>query len=74
MSATEPSMSQMTPLWRRKVKIKNHGLKELQATPHLSPEEASQTKWSTVATTHDEQTGENEQKQDHVREYNDENH
>jgi hypothetical protein len=62
-------MSQMTPLRRNKVKIKieNYELKELRPTPHLFPEEAGHTKRSTTATTHDEQTGEHEQKQDHVR-------
>jgi hypothetical protein len=64
-------MSQMTPLRRKKVEIeiKNYELKELWPTPHLFPEEAGQTKRSTVATTHEEQTGEHEQKQDHVGNY-----
>jgi len=46
----------------KNVKIKHYEFKELQPTSHLFPEEAGQTKRSTVATTHDEQTGENEQK------------
>jgi hypothetical protein len=75
MLAAEPSMSQMTPLRRKNVKIeieieiKNYELKELRPTPHLFPEEAGQTKRGTVATTDDEQTGGHEQKQDHVGNY-----
>ena len=45
----------------------NYELKELLPTPHLFPEEAGQTKFNTIATTHDEQTGENDQKQHHVK-------
>jgi hypothetical protein len=67
ISATEPSMSQTTPL-RKKKKIRLK-LKELRPTPHLFPEEAGQTKLNTVATPHDEQTGEHDQKQDHVENY-----
>jgi hypothetical protein len=62
-------MSQMTPLRRKivvKIKIKHYELKELRPTTHLFPEEAGQTKRNTVAKTHDEQTGEHDQKQDHV--------
>jgi hypothetical protein len=64
----QPSMSQMTPLRRNKVKIiiKSYELKEQRPTPHLFPEEAGQTKRSTATTTHDEQTGEHDQKQNHV--------
>ena len=47
----------------------NYELKELRPTPHLFPEEAGQTKFKTIATTHDEQTGEHDQKQDHVENY-----
>ena len=66
-------MSQTTPLRRKKVKIKTkikiYELKELRPTPYLFPEEAGQTKRSTIATVHDEQTGEHEQQQDHVGNY-----
>jgi hypothetical protein len=64
-------MSQMTPLRRKNVKIevKNYELKELRPTPHLFPEEAGQTKRNTVTITHDEQTSEHDQKQDHVGNY-----
>ena len=64
-------MSQMTPLQMKKVKIKIkiNELNGLLPTPHLFPEEAGQTKFNTVATTHDEQTGENNQKQHHVENY-----
>jgi len=64
-------MSQITPSQRNKVKIniKNYILKELRRTPHLFPDEAGQAKRSTTTTTHDEQTGEHEQKQDHVGNY-----
>jgi hypothetical protein len=57
-------MSQMTPLQMKKVKIKIkiNELNGLRPTPHLFPEEAAQTKISTVATTYDEQTGEHDQK------------
>jgi hypothetical protein len=61
----------MTPLRRNKVKIKikNYELKELRPKPHLFPDEVGQTKRNTVATTHEEQTGEHDQKQDHVGNY-----
>ena len=72
MSAAEPSISQMTPLRRKKkckIEIKNYELEELRPTPHLCPEEAGQTKRRAVATTDDEQTGEHEQKQDNIGNY-----
>jgi hypothetical protein len=67
-SAVQPSMSQMIPLVVT-IEIKNTGLKELRPTSHLSPEEAGQAKRNTVATTHDDQTGEHDQQQDHVESY-----
>ena len=47
----------------------NYKLKELRLVPHLFPDEAGQTKRNTVATAHDEQTGEHDQKQDNVGNY-----
>jgi hypothetical protein len=68
MSAAQPSMSQMTPLRRKKSRL-NYESEELRPTPHLAPDEAGQTKRNTAATTHDEQTGKHDQKQDHFGNY-----